>query len=81
MQIRHLLSYCELLANVGESSASIQLKLFEAADFNLKTSQRKNQKDFQKQPYIFRKSGKRIETLFFQLCDQFIPAYAVGVMK
>ncbi|MDD3480181.1 MAG: IS982 family transposase [Paludibacteraceae bacterium] len=28
--------------------------------------------DYQKQPYIFRKTRKRIETLFSQLCDQFL---------
>jgi len=33
---------------------------------------RKNQKGYRKQPYIFRKSRKRIETLFSQLCDQFM---------
>jgi len=33
---------------------------------------RNNQKDYKKQPYIFRKSRKRIETLFSQLCDQFM---------
>ncbi len=33
---------------------------------------RKNQAGYVKQPYVFRKSGKRIETLFSQLCDQFI---------
>ena len=30
-----------------------------------------NQKGCIKQPYIFRKSRKRIETLFLQLCNQF----------
>jgi len=33
---------------------------------------RKNQINYKKQPYIFRKKRKRIETLFFQLCDQFM---------
>ena len=33
---------------------------------------RKNQKEFKKQTYIFRKKRKRIETLFSQLCDQFM---------
>jgi len=28
--------------------------------------------DYQKQPYLFRKTRKRIETLFSQLCDQFM---------
>jgi len=31
-----------------------------------------NQVSYKPQPYIFRKSRKRIETLFFQLCDQFL---------
>lgn len=33
---------------------------------------RSNQYDYKKQPYVFRKSRKRIETLFSQLCDQFM---------
>jgi len=31
-----------------------------------------NQHDDQKRPYSFRKTRKRIETLFSQLCDQFL---------
>ncbi|WP_410503994.1 hypothetical protein [Flavobacterium sp. I3-2] len=37
----------------------------------LETPKRVNQEDYKPQPYIFRKSRKRIETLFSQLCDQF----------
>ena len=70
--IRYQLSDCVLLADMGYLSATIQLNLFETANINLQTPKRKNQKDFQKQPYIFRKSRKRIETLFSQLCDQFM---------
>jgi len=70
--IRNQLSDCVLLADMGYLSATIQLNLFETANINLQTPKRKNQKDFQKQPYIFRKSRKRIETLFSQLCDQFM---------
>ena len=33
---------------------------------------RRNQKDYKKQPYVFRKKRKRIESLFSQLCDQFL---------
>lgn len=33
---------------------------------------RKNQKGYKPQACIFRKSRKRIETLFSQLCDQFM---------
>jgi len=33
---------------------------------------RVNQRDYQKQPYLFIKTRKCIETLFSQLCDQFM---------
>ena len=33
---------------------------------------RRNQKEYKPQAYIFRKSRKGIETLFSQLCDQFM---------
>jgi len=33
---------------------------------------RVNQHDYENQPYLFRKTRKRIETLFSQLCDQFL---------
>jgi len=66
------LSDCVLLADMGYLSAQYQLNLFETANITLQTPKRKNQKDYQQQPYIFRKSRKRIETLFAQLCDQFM---------
>ncbi|MCP4080800.1 MAG: IS982 family transposase [Planctomycetaceae bacterium] len=66
------LSDCVLLADTGYLSAQYQLNLFETVNINLQTPKRKNQKDYQKQPYVFRKSRKRIETLFSQLCDQFM---------
>ncbi len=33
---------------------------------------RKNQDNYSKQHFVFKKSRKRIETLFSQLCDQFM---------
>ena len=33
---------------------------------------RVNQHEYQKQPYLLRKTKKRIEMLFSQLCDQFL---------
>ncbi|MDH6310892.1 hypothetical protein M2451_004069 [Dysgonomonas sp. PFB1-18] len=33
---------------------------------------RRNQREYKPQAYIFRKSRKCIETLFSQLCDQFM---------
>ena len=31
-----------------------------------------NQKDFKPYPFVFKKCRKRIETIFSQLCDQFM---------
>mgnify|MGYP006396938173 FL=1 len=69
--IKHQMSDCVLLGDRGYLSQSIQLELFQTVNIKLETPKRKNQKDYKPQPYIFRKSRKRIETLFSQLCDQF----------
>ena len=53
-------------------SESLQLDLFQTVNVKLETPKRMNQKDYKPQTYIFRKSRKRIETLFSQLCDQFM---------
>lgn len=61
-----------LLGDRSYLSESIQLDLFQTVKVKLEIPKRTNQKDYKPQPYIFRKSRKRIETLFFQLCDQFL---------
>lgn len=38
----------------------------------------RNQKNYKPQAYIFRKSRKRIEALFYQLCDQFMISWHYG---
>jgi hypothetical protein len=63
---------CTILGDMGYLSAEYQLDLFSTSQIKLQTPMRKNQKEYQQQPYIFRKSRKRIETLFSQLCDQFM---------
>lgn len=70
--VKYQISDCVLLGDKGYLSSSQQLDLFETANIKLETPMRKNQKGYVKQPYIFRKSRKRIETLFSQLCDQFM---------
>ena len=70
--IKHQLANCVLLGDKGYLSKTHQLDLFESAKIKLETPMRINQKNYKKQPYIFRKSRKRIETLFSQLCDQFM---------
>ncbi len=63
---------CTLLADKGYLKAEQQLDLFNSARVKIETPMRKNQHGYKKQPYIFRKSRKRIETLYSQLCDQFL---------
>jgi hypothetical protein len=69
--IKQQMSDCVILGDRGYLSQSIQLDLFQTANIKLETPKRANQKDYKPQPYIFKKSRKRIETLFSQLCDQF----------
>ena len=70
--IKQQMSDCVLLGDRGCLSSTIQLDLFETANIKLETPMRINQANYKKQPYVFRKSRKRIETLFSQLCDQFM---------
>ncbi len=66
------LSDCTLLGDKGYLSAEQQLDLFTSAGIKLETPMRLNQQGYKKQAYIFQKSRKRIETLYSQLCDQFL---------
>jgi len=70
--IKAQISDCTLIGDRGYLSAEIQLNLFETCNIKLNTPMRNNQKEYKKQPYVFRKKRKRIETLFSQLCDQFM---------
>lgn len=66
------MSNCTLLGDMGYLSAEYQLNLFETKKIELQTPMRSNQKDYKPQHYIFKKKRKIIETLFSQLCDQFM---------
>lgn len=70
--IKSQIKDCTLIADKGYLSSEFQLNLFETYNIKLNTPMRRNQKNYKEQPYIFRKSRKRIETLFSQLCDQFM---------
>jgi hypothetical protein len=62
---------CLLLGDKAYLSDPMQLELFENHNLILKTPMRTNQKNYVKQPAVFRKVRKRIETAFSQFCDQF----------
>ena len=65
------LSTCTLVADKGYLSSTYQIDLFNSCQVNLETYKRANQ---ERKPYpvIFKRVRKRIETLFSQLCDQFM---------
>lgn len=66
------LSDAVLLGDRGYISSQQQLDLFQSVNIRLETPMRSNQKKYKKQAYVFRRTRKRIETLFSQLCDQFM---------
>lgn len=70
--IKALYGNCTVLGDKGYLNIDYQRDLFSSSQIRLEVPMRINQKDYKPQPYIFRKSRKRIETLFSQLCDQFM---------
>jgi hypothetical protein len=70
--IKEQISNCVLIGDKGYLSADLQVDLFNTVKIKLETPKRLNQKDYVPQFYQFKKHRKRIETLFSQLCDQFM---------
>jgi hypothetical protein len=66
------LNNCTLIADKGYLSAEYQLDLFSSCKVSLQTPSRSNQKNQKPFEPIYRRVRKRIETLFAQLCDQFM---------
>lgn len=66
------LNNCTLIGDKGYLSKTCQLDLFDSARIELKTPMRNNQENKQAVIPVFKKLRKRIETLFAQLCDQFM---------
>ncbi len=60
---------CMLLGDKGYLSAEIQQNLFDTANINLEIPYRLNQKNWRPPTWAYKKSRKRIETLFSQLND------------
>lgn len=65
-------SNCTLIGDRGYISAQVQLGLFETAAIRLEVPYRANQKEWKLIFPAFAKNRKKIETLFSQLCDQFM---------
>ena len=63
---------CSLFGDKGYIGAEIQLDLFESANIKLEVPYRLNQKNWKPTFIPFAKTRNRIETLFSQMCDQFM---------
>jgi len=63
---------CLILGDKAYLDSEYQLELFEIKGIKVNTPMRSNQKNYHKQPVLFRKARKRIETIFSQLVDQFV---------
>jgi len=70
--IKQTFESCVILGDKGYLSADYQLDLFTSNQIRLEVPMRSNQNQYKPYPAIFKKSRKRIETLFSQLCDQFM---------
>ena len=70
-EIKYQYQGCTILGDRAYLSNPLQTELFEQYQLLLNTPMRKNQKNYIKQPFVFRKVRKRIETMFSQFCDQF----------
>lgn len=66
------LSDCTLIGDKGYLSKPVQIDLFSSQNIKLETPMRYHQKDKEHFPAVFKRCRKRIETLFAQLCDQFM---------
>lgn len=70
-ELRHSgLQDCLVLADKGYLSAQGQLDLFCQTGIELQTPMRRNQQGYRPWPNVFKKSRRRIETVFSQLSDQ-----------
>ena len=70
--VRYEYHDCSIFGDRGYISAGMQLDLFETAHIKLECPYRLNQKNWKPTFIPFPKARKRIETVFSQMCDQFM---------
>ena len=63
---------CTIIGDKGYIANTQQLDLFRQVNIQLEIPMRSNQHNYSPQPHIIRKTRKRIETFFSQLCGQFM---------
>ncbi len=70
--IKTQFSNCILIGDKGYLGQAIQQELFETHRIKLEVPKRTNQRDYKPYSPLLRKARKRIETIYSQLCDQFM---------
>jgi Transposase DDE domain len=70
--VKELFSNCIITGDKGYIGRQHQINLFETAGIQLEVPLRSNQKEQKPVNWILKKVRKRIETVFSQLCDQFM---------
>ncbi len=70
--VKELFSNCIITGDKGYIGRQHQINLFETAAIQLEVPLRNNQKEQKPVMRILKKVRKRIETIFSQLCDQFM---------
>ncbi|MBP6430671.1 MAG: IS982 family transposase [Ferruginibacter sp.] len=70
--VKELFSNCMIIGDKGYIGRQHQINLFESAGIELEVPLRNNQKEQKPTMWILKKVRKRIETVFSQLCDQFM---------
>ncbi len=70
--VKELFSNCIITGDKGYIGREHQINLFETEGIELEVPLRNNQKDGKPVIRILKKVRKRIETVFSQLCDQFM---------
>jgi hypothetical protein len=70
--VQELFSNCMIIGDKGYIGRQHQINLFETAGIELEVPLRSNQKEQKPMMWFLKKIRKRIETVFSQLCDQFM---------
>ena len=70
--VKELFRNCMIIGDRGYIGRQHQINLFETAGIELEVPLRSNQKEQKPTMWILKKVRKRIETVFSQLCDQFM---------
>jgi hypothetical protein len=70
--VKELFSNCIIVGGKGYIGRQHQINLFETGGIELEVPLRSNQKEQKPTMWILRKVRKRIETVFSQLCEQFM---------